>query len=129
MTRGWATTGIVALAAVAVVLGLVLTGGPGHARKQKRDMQREQDLIALASVVDCVAQQRQALPDSTDPTESCNWDARQTDPQTQAPYRYQVTAPDQYRICAEFELPPQRPLDRWGRDAQGCISREFKPRD
>ena len=37
MAKGWAAPAIGIVTALAVVLGLVLTGGPGHARKQQRD--------------------------------------------------------------------------------------------
>ncbi|SMO74107.1 hypothetical protein [Paracoccus laeviglucosivorans] len=128
MAKGWTTIAIGIVAALAVVLGLVLTGGPGHARKQKRDMQREQDLISMSSWIDCIAQSRNALPQTPEPTDQCAWDQRAAGPYTQAPYRYQAISPRSYRICADFELPPQRPIDRWGRDAEGCITREFLPR-
>ncbi|HWL57555.1 MAG TPA: hypothetical protein VNQ78_12915 [Paracoccus sp. (in: a-proteobacteria)] len=128
MAKGWTTIAIGAVSAVAIVLGLLVAGGPGHARKQKRDAQREQDLVAMASWVDCLARQSGSLPAVLAPAEQCPWTERLADPYSQEPYRYSVTGPHSYSLCANFELPPQRPADRWRRNAEGCISREFELR-
>lgn len=127
MTSERTTIAIGAVCALAVVAGLFLVGGPGHARKQKRDAQREQDLVAMASWIDCLAQGRGGLPSAPAPLEQCPWDQRIADPYSQRAYRYEVTGPQTFRICAEFELPPQRPVDRWGRNPDGCVIREFRP--
>lgn len=125
--KGWATAAIVALSVAAIVAGLALTGGPGTARKQNRDRDREQDLMALAAFVDCLATEANELPARIEPTRQCDRRLRMADPQTGAAYRYRVVDPGHYRLCADFELPPERPDDPWGRDAQGCIARDFRP--
>ncbi|WP_224767555.1 hypothetical protein [Paracoccus yeei] len=127
MRKGWAAAAIAVLSALTIVAGLALTGGPGTARKQNRDRDREQDLMALASFVDCLATEANALPTSLDPTRQCDRRLRVSDPHSGTPYRYQVLDPRRYRLCADFELPPDRPDDSWGRDAQGCIIRDFHP--
>ena len=127
MAKGWAAPAIGIVTALAVVLGLVLTGGPGHARKQQGDAQREQDLMSMAGWVDCLATAEGALPSTLSDLPQCDFRARLTDPYTQKPYRYEVTGQTSYRLCADFELPPQRPADRWGRNSDGCILREYQP--
>lgn len=127
MHKGWAAWLIAALAMVAVALGLYLTGGPDRARKEKRDREREQDLISLANWVDCLAAEQGGLPARLQADPQCDWTLRTADPFTDVPYRYEVVAPRRYRLCAVFDLPPLRPDTRWGRDAQGCITRDFIP--
>lgn len=127
MTRGWPAIAIGALSAASVAAGLFLAGGPGHARKQARDAQREQDLTAMTVWIDCLARAEGALPVEPAAHEQCPWDQRVGDPYTGEAYRYEVTGPTSYRICAEFELPPQRPVDQWTRNAAGCVVREVEP--
>lgn len=118
---------IAALAGAAVVLGLVLTGGPGHARKQARDVAREQDLMQIAHWVTCLANETGQLPQALAASPACNWRLGARDPQGGTAYRYEVIGPNTFRLCAAFELPPVRPDDRWGRDADGCIRRDWWP--
>lgn len=127
MRSGWTAWLIAGLALLAVALGLYLTGGPDRARKEKHDREREQDLMTLANWVDCVAAARGQLPATLQGDPQCDWKLRLADPFTGAPYRYQVVTPRRYRLCAAFELPPQPPDQRWGRDAQGCFTRDFIP--
>lgn len=125
MLKGRAAFGIAALAVLAIVLGLVLTGGPGHARKERRDSTREQDLQALANWADCLATAQGKPASSLETTPMCQGGLRMADPADGTPYRYEVTGPRSYRLCATFELPPQRPNDSWGRNAAGCLNREY----
>ncbi|MFC3570586.1 hypothetical protein [Paracoccus sp. TOH] len=128
MTRRWPTIAIGLLAAIAIVLGLALTGGPGQARKERRDRQREGDLSALATLVRCLADNNgRRLPARLETTPQCDWQARLADPFTGAPYRYEVTGPRSYRLCAGFELPEDRPPGLRDRDAEGCVRRDYLP--
>ena len=126
MTKGWATAAIVLIAALAIGAGLALTGGPGQARKERRDKQRENDLNMLARLVDCMAtENRGQLPDALAPAPQCNWQVQLNDPFTKQPYRYQVTSPRSYQLCATFETPPPKTRGPWGRDENGCVSRQY----
>lgn len=127
MNKGWTAWLIAGLAMVAVALGLYLTGGPDHARKEKQDREREQDLMTLANWVDCLAAEQGQLPATLQGDPQCDWTLRLADPYTGKPYDYQVIAPRRYRLCAVFDLPLQRVDQRWGRDANGCITRDFIP--
>ncbi|MEF9602927.1 hypothetical protein O4J55_11450, partial [Paracoccus sp. PXZ] len=126
MIKGWATIAIALLAAVAVVAGLALTGGPGHARKERRDRERESDLADLGRLVVCLARENDdRLPEALETTPPCDWQVRLADPFTGVPYRYEVTGPRSYRLCAGFELPPRRSPGLAERDATGCSTRSF----
>lgn len=127
MPRGLVTWAIALVALAAVLLGLALVGGPDHARQQDRDRQRDQDLAQLASWAICLANETGALPQVLAPSPACDWRVPDADPRTGAAYRYQVTGPNAFRLCADYELPPPRPGDRWARDAQGCLGRDWWP--
>ncbi|WP_313351604.1 hypothetical protein [Paracoccus sp. (in: a-proteobacteria)] len=128
MTKGWATLAIALLAVVAIVAGLVLTGGPGQARKERRDRERESDLSHLSRLVGCLARENgNRLPESVRTTPGCDWQLRLADPFTGAPYHYEVTGPRSYLLCAGFELPQRPPHGLSDRDESGCIARVFIP--
>lgn len=128
MIKGWATFTIGLLAVVAILVGLALTGGPGQARKERRDRERESDLSSIGGLVDCLARENgNRLPKVPEATAQCDWQVRLADPFTGQPYVYEVTGLRSYRLCAGFELPADDPPGRNRPDAQGCISREFVP--
>lgn len=128
MIKGWATLAIGLLAVLAIVGGLILTGGPGQARKERRDRQRENDLSNLSAMVTCLARENgNRLPKTIAPDPQCDWQVVLEDGFTGQSYRYQVTGPRSYRLCAEFELPPTGPRTRGARDDAGCISHDFVP--
>ena len=128
MTKGWATVALLTVAAIVIGAGLALTGGPGQARKERRDQQREDDLGALVGLVDCLAgTNRGQLRDRLAVTPQCDWQAALDDPLTGQPYRYEPTGPRSYRLCADFETPPPETRRPWGRDAKGCLGRQYAP--
>ena len=128
MTKGWATVALLTVAAIVIGAGLALTGGPGQARKERRDQQRADDLSTLAGLVECLAgTNRGQLPDRLAVTLQCDWQAALNDPYTGQPYRYEATGPRSYRLCADFETPPPGTRRPWGRDANGCIGRQYAP--
>ncbi len=128
-TRGWPALAIALLAALAVAGGLFLTGGPAEARKERRDRQRDGDLAALVGLVRCLAEHDgDRLPGKLAPSPDCDWVGELQDPLTGQPYRYLVTGPHGYRLCADFELPEDRPPGLRDRDAEGCVSREYLPK-
>lgn len=126
--KSWPGLAIVLLAALAIGAGLVLTGGPAEARKERRDRQRDSDLAALTGLVNCLAgRDDHRLPPRLTPTPDCDWQGLKQDPLTGTSYRYEVTGPHSYRLCADFELPEDRPPGLRDRDASGCVSREYLP--
>lgn len=128
ISRGWPALLITLLAALAIGIGLALTGGPGTARQERRDQSREADLSRLAVLVRCLADANgRRLPERLQPSPDCAGQARLQDPFSGAPYRYQVIGPRRYRLCADFELPEDRPRELADRDAGGCVSRDYVP--
>ena len=124
--KGWAAIAQAVIAAIVIGAGLALTGGPVEARKERRDRERESDLATLTGLVDCLAQEnRGQLPDRLAPTSECDWQSDLADPFTGQPYRYERTGPRGYRLCAGFETPPPDTRGPWGRDHDGCISRQY----
>lgn len=127
-SRGWPAILIAVLAALAIGAGLTLTGGPGQARQERRDQSRESDLSRLAVLVRCLAEAGgRRLPDRLESTPDCNWQVQLNDRFTGKPYRYEVIGPRRYRLCADFELPENRPPDLRDRDDAGCVSRDYVP--
>lgn len=128
--QGWASLALAGLAALAVVAGLMLTGGPMQARKERRDATREGDLIAMGQQVQCLAQDGAgALPGEVAATEACPFTGRLADPFTGAAYRYEVIDERSWRFCAVFETPPD-PASPFGpdmRDAAGCSVQHLPP--
>ena len=128
MIKGWPAMALTVVAAIAIGAGLALTGGPGQARKERRDQQRADDLSTLAGLVECLAgTNRGQLPDRLAVTLQCDWQAALNDPYTGQPYRYEATGPRSYRLCADFETPPQGTRRPWGRDDNRCIGRQYAP--
>ena len=125
--QGWASLAIAALAAVLVIAGLVMVGGPMQARKERRDQARMDDLALLADHVDCLSQTEQGsvLPADLAATPSCPAPDRLAD-DSGAPYRYQPTDALHYRLCAKFELPPDPAQAGWAEKRDGdCILRKL----
>lgn len=121
------------LAALAVVLGLVTTGGPGTGRMERRDEARHADIGALQRHVLCRANAEGGqLPDDLTAVEGCFIDPDHlADPLTGAPYRYSVIDASQYEICAEFEGPPQPLYNRVGGSFDprtGCYRLQYRKR-
>ena len=126
MTKGWATAALVVIAGALIGAGLLLTGGPEQARKERRDQERADDLGSLTRLVDCLAGANGGrLPDGLAQTPECDWQARLVDPFTDQPYRYERITERSYQLCATFETPPPQTRRPWGRDADGCVSRQY----
>jgi len=96
----------VIVVAVTVVAGLFLAGSPSIARQRRLDERRTEDLQLIARSIDNYYSHHQALPPYLD-TLSRTHELRDVpvDPGTHAPYRYEVTGPTGYRLCATFQQP------------------------
>lgn len=127
MTR----TGAVALAAVtglAVVGGLIATGGPGTARLERLDERRMAELRVMARAIETWTEAGNPLPETAD-----GLPERQVglDPVTSEPYGYEKLGDRQFRVCAELALPgrlaaPEPLMSRADVELdgdRGCISR------
>ena len=130
--QGWASLAIAGLALVLVIAGLALGGGPSQARKERRDSARLDDLNRLALHVECLSREgnSRVMPAALTETEACPGPLPLTDTATGAAYRFERVDDVHYRLCADFELPPQAIPNRYrfGRERDGdCIARELPP--
>jgi hypothetical protein len=95
------------LVAVAIALGLAMTGGPQAGRMEKRDRARLGDLRALGDYVLCLADHAdRTLPAELTDDATCTdmqGGVRRADPFTGEAYRYERVDPGTFRVCAAFE--------------------------
>jgi len=111
---GWAVS---ALVVIAIVLGFMVAGSPSTARKSGFDAQRANDLREIASCITNFGMNQKRLPETlSELSQSGQYaycSARLTDPETGAPYEYQVISSGimrggvkegQIELCAMFAL-------------------------
>ncbi|MCC5963280.1 MAG: hypothetical protein JJU09_09135 [Rhodobacteraceae bacterium] len=109
---------LVALAVVAVALGLWTIGGPEQARSENRDAQRMSDLHAMARHVRCLDDQGLDL---TAESPLCPLPEARSDPKTGAPYDISTPQDGIVTICAAFET--AQTTRALGFDAEtGCLT-------
>lgn len=121
---------LVLLVGGAVVAGLIVTGGPGQGRAEKRDGQRWRDLRDSAALARCLYEETGAAPEALRAMPGCTPTEIPTDPGTGQPYAFALEEGDQFRICATFET-DARPMistgpDRFDHEA-GCLVGRFAP--
>lgn len=105
--QGWASIAIAALAVALVVAGLAIGGGPGQARKERRDAARMDDLNRLSGHIGCLSRDAagRVMPTDLQKTKGCPDPVVLTDAGSGKPYRFEPIDADSYRLCADFELP------------------------
>lgn len=110
---------LVAIVIAAIIGGIAVVGGPGHARKEREDTSRENALYAAAQAVACYKQATGKVPESLAEGEAiltaidsetrskgnCNNPRVGSDPVTRAPFRLQPGSKGDVEICAVFALP------------------------
>lgn len=129
MRRNAASIALTFLVVIAITLGLMLSGGPGMGRKERRDETRIADLQALAEQVRCLAKAEDGhLPETIRGTAPCitprgSSGLRFEDPFTAAPYLYEVVDNSSFTLCAEFEAPERLapPVTASFNAETGCI--------
>lgn len=102
--KGIASGGLIALTVALIVLALLMTGGPFHARKEVRDRKRMAAIAAIWVHAECQARQGSGLPESLTAMPPCGEAPTMLDPLDQ-PYSYTRLSSTESRICARFELP------------------------
>ena len=113
---------VLAVVLGALVAGLVVVGGPGHARAEKRDDQRRADLRRVADAVICEAGEQAGF------ARACRGASDAADPLTGAAYEV-ARGEEAFEVCATFELaseeatPWRAPLHFDG--ARGCLRYEL----
>jgi len=115
-----AVIGLVTLAALAIGLGLWITGGAEQARRDARDDQRISDLRTLALHLRCLDKQGLAI---TAHSPRCQPPAPRNDPLTGEAYEVTRPAPSTLRLCARFENDPPRQSAVSGFNPEtGCLT-------
>lgn len=119
---------LAAIVLAAVIGGIAVVGGPGHARKEREDASRENTLYAAAQAVACYKQATGKVPESLADGEAiltaidaetrskghCDNPKVETDPVTHQPFRLQPGSRGDVEICAVFALPREgRAEDNW----------------
>ena len=100
------TAAIAVTISVAVVLGLIATGGLTSGRQERRDEIRLRDMRQISRFVKCVAKLDEGTPpDVLAPNPACGSDPAFADPVTGAPYVYEKISDISYRLCATYERP------------------------
>lgn len=119
MDRRWPVWGLTALSVAILTAGVIATGGPAQGRAEKRDQARQQDLSEIQMLLACKSQQAGHVVTDPAATDACPATPRLADPFTGTPYRIESVTADTIRLCAGFELPPER--HNAARDDAGCI--------
>ncbi|MBA4491444.1 hypothetical protein [Paracoccus sp. S1E-3] len=127
--RGTATLAIALCAALAVLAGLVVSGGPVRSRKEGRDDDRLRDLRQISANIRCQAEESGRVPDAPQMTDLCPSPFVLQNPETGETYRYSRVDDRHWRLCAAFELPDRI---RLGGEAQfdarnGCLLDRLNP--
>jgi type II secretory pathway pseudopilin PulG len=118
----------VVVVVITVVAGLVVAGSPKVERQRRLDERRTQDLEILVAAINRHYTHHQSLPPSLDTLRiEHQLLMPPVDPETRAPYRYEVTGPTGYRLCATFQQPSNDAFGRasWAHDTGTvCFDRE-----
>lgn len=121
---------LVLLVGGAVVAGLIVTGGPGQGRAEKRDEQRWRDLRDSAALARCLYEVTGTAPEALHAMAGCSSIEVPTDPEIGAPYAYSLNGETGFRICATFEIgvPSLYTVDPdWIDPETGCLVGRFEP--
>ena len=98
----------VALVCGTLVAALMSVGGPGHARMEKRDAQRAQDLLALGEFYRCTLPAGADTETGVAPSpKHCSGKQQAPtakDPLTGQPYEMTRKGERGFEVCATFEL-------------------------
>lgn len=118
------------LAALLVVAGLVMVGGPEEARRQRRDEAR---IAALSYLARCMAQlpaaEFDALPPEMAADTSCVDGGNWRDTQTGTPFRLVRGEGGAFSLCAAFENPASVSRNFYDQSfdpATGCITARWE---
>lgn len=102
--------GFGAVAAVAVIAGLATVGGPGAARLERYDERRVRDVAELVNAIERHRIFTGNLPESLDAVRTDRAGRPPIhDPETGAPYEYEVLADKRFRVCTRLSAPDAQP--------------------
>ncbi|MDB5264631.1 MAG: hypothetical protein JWN64_202 [Parcubacteria group bacterium] len=109
--------GVIVLAIVSIVCGFFIIGTPTDMRALRYDEQKVGDLQNIQYQVVNYWQQKQALPKTLgELADPLSGNSIPNDPQSGTSYRYEVTGPTTFSLCATFNMPTK---DTAGQGAYG----------
>lgn len=118
VTPGKMIIGFAAIAVVAAIVTAVMLEPPHAQREFRLDEHRTNDLAALDAAIGEYWKRKSALPSHLEALSSeLGSRATRSDPETNQPYRYEVTGSTSFRLCATFAR-ESRDTARYGYDAR-----------
>ncbi len=99
----WLAIAASAVVVATVIAAMLAIGSPSAQRDSRMDRKREQDLNAIAMAIDGHVSDGEPLPaDLSVLAKEPGVSLEINDPQSRAPYTYQVTGERTYKLCAVF---------------------------
>ena len=107
---------VIAIVAVAVIAGLIVSGSPAEQRRLRADDRRVNDLRQLSGTIRRYYSDTERLPPDLG-TLVDGWALSEIplDPETDGEYGYEIVTDKTYRLCADFALESRAnvPRDFW----------------
>ena len=103
--RSRVLAGLLIAATIIAVVAAICLDPPAKQRLRKMDTRRESDLNSIQIAVNDFWRRQAELPETLTRLETePGIRAIAKDPQSGEPYRYEVTTPRTYKLCADFAL-------------------------
>ena len=122
----------IAVVAIAIAIGLYLSGSPGEQRLRRLDERRVADLQQLASAIQVYHRQTGQLPPDLERlVDGRRLSSLPRDPVTDAPYELRITADERFELCAEFSRASvaERADDFWSHGpGRKCVAFDYSDR-
>ncbi|HEY9580502.1 MAG TPA: hypothetical protein VIR65_11655 [Rhizorhapis sp.] len=93
---------VAAIGIAAVVAAVVLVDPPWQERQQRSDEIRQDNLQQIDEMILSYQREHKVLPESFEALSRYSHRMLPTDPETGAPYAYEVLSQSSYRLCANF---------------------------
>jgi hypothetical protein len=94
---------VAAAVAAAIIAGIVVLGSPAEQRRQRLDLQRFDDLNAIAREIDLYWATNARLPAKLGELPNSNRARSHSDPTTALEYEYRLIEGKDFELCAVFE--------------------------
>jgi CRISPR/Cas system-associated exonuclease Cas4 (RecB family) len=89
--------------AAVVATAIVVLGSPAEQRMIRLDQRRVSDLVALGNAINMYVENHEKLPPDLAAAATAPYArVKLTDPETAAPYEYQLVDEKSYKLCAVF---------------------------
>lgn len=121
------------MSAVAIISGLIISGGPARGRAEIRDTTRLVQVSEAADHIRCLARQNgHQLPETAGTHTNCPQEDLFIDPFSNDAFDYSANGPGNFRICMTFELPEDMKNRHYGLHrgydpTSGCFNFDYNP--